>query len=244
MSISKGEHGTVRESLIQALHLILKADPALAEIVALTFRVSGIALLISAAVGIPLGAALGLRRFAGRRLLVSLLYTGMGFPPVVIGLIVYLLLSHNGPLGQWEAPFIPRLFTPSAMILAQTIISLPLVAGFTMAAVMGVDPLLRQQVLALGATQGQAVKAILSEARTGVIIALIAGFGSIISEVGAVMLVGGNIEHRTRVLTTAIVLETSKGNFELAMALGIILLGLSFLVNVALVYLQGRAIRE
>ncbi|MBC7254487.1 MAG: ABC transporter permease [Chloroflexi bacterium] len=235
---------TLQESFIQALRLIITAPPALREIVALTFRVSGVALAISAIIGIPLGAALGLRRFAGRRLLVSFLYTGMGFPPVVIGLIVYLFLSRSGPLGQWEAPFIPRLFTPSAMILAQTIISLPLVAGLTMAAVMGVDPLLRQQVLALGATERQALFAILSEARTGVITSIVAGFGGILSEVGAVMLVGGNIEHRTRVLTTAIVLETSKGNFELAIALGIILLGLSFLINVALVYLQGRAIRE
>jgi len=130
------------------------------------------------------------------------------------------------------------------MVVAQSIISFPLVAGFTMAAVMGVDPQLRQQVRALGATRWQTTLAVLMEARVGVIVAVIAGFGSIISEVGAVMMVGGNIEGRTRVLTTAIVLETSKGNFDLAMAIGIVLLGLAFLANVAMLTLQGRAFSE
>ncbi|MBC7237634.1 MAG: ABC transporter permease [Chloroflexi bacterium] len=226
--------------LTQALALIISGDEALREIVALTFRVSGTALLISALVGIPLGALLGLTRFLGRRVLVSLLYTGMGFPPVVVGLFVYLLLSRNGPLGAQGWPWVPRLFTPSAMVIAQTIISFPLVAGFTMAAIMGVDPFLRQQVCSLGATPLQTAITILLEARIGVVVSIIAGFGSIISEVGAVMLVGGNIEGRTRVLTTAIVLETRKGNFDLAMALGIVLLALSFVVNVAMLTLQGR----
>ncbi len=166
----------------------------LLEIILLTFKVSGTALLLSALIGIPLGAVMGLRRFIGRRWVVVLLYTGMGFPPVVIGLFVYLLLSRAGPLGQLNLPFIPELFTPGAMILAQTIIAFPLVAGFTMAAVMGVDPQLRQQVISLGATQRQAATTVLWEARIGVIVAIVAGFGSIISEVGAVMLVGGNIE--------------------------------------------------
>ncbi len=194
--------------------------------------------------GVPLGAALGLRRFVGRRLLVVAMYTGMGLPPVVVGLAVYLLLSRSGPLGQlgWRA--IPELFTPGAMVLAQWAIALPLVAGFTMAAVMGVDPQLRQQVRALGATPWQTTLAVLMEARTGVIVSIVAGFGSIISEVGAVMLVGGNIEGRTRVLTTAIVLETRKGNFELALALGLVLLLLSFLANAALLLLQGKAFDE
>jgi tungstate transport system permease protein len=125
---------------------------------------------------------------------IALLYTGMGFPPVVIGLFVYVLLSRSGPLGSLNWSWLPALFTPAAMIVAQTIISFPLVAGFTMAAVMGVDPQLRQQVLALGATKRQAAWTILHEARVGVIVSIIAGFGSIISEVGAVMLVGGNIE--------------------------------------------------
>jgi len=224
--------------------LIITADPALFEIVTLSLRVSGIALLFSTLIGIPLGAALGLSRFSGRRLVIALLYTGMGFPPVVVGLFVYLMLSHSGPLGGLNLPFIPPLFTPGAMVVAQCIISFPLVAGFTMAAVMGVDPHLRQQVRALGATRWQTTSAVLMEARVGVIISIIAGFGSIISEVGAVMMVGGNIEHRTRVLTTAIVLETRKGTFDLAIALGVVLLALSFASNVAMLYLQGRAFSE
>lgn len=219
-------------------------DPALTEIVILSLRVSGTALVFSTLVGIPLGGFLGLTRFAGRRLVVTVLYTGMGLPPVVVGLFVYLTLSRNGPLGRVDWTGIPTLFTPGAMVLAQFIISLPLVAGFTMAAVMGVDRQLRQQVRALGATHWQTAKTVLAEARAGVIVSVIAGFGSIISEVGAVMVVGGNIEHRTRVLTTAIVLETRKGNFDLAMALGAVLLGLSFVTNVAMLRLQGTAFEE
>ncbi len=226
------------------MRLIVAGDPDLFGIVGLSLRVSGIALLSSALIGIPLGAALGMRRFAGRRLLTAVLYTGMGFPPVVVGLFVYLVLSRAGPLGQLHWPFVPALFTPAAMVAAQSIIALPLIAGFTMAAVMGVDPQLRRQVRSLGATQWQTTLAVLAEARVGVIVAVIAGFGSIISEVGAVMLVGGNIEGQTRVLTTAIVLETRKGNFDLAIALGVVLLGLSFVANVAMLHLQGRAFNE
>jgi tungstate transport system permease protein len=203
--------------------------------------VSGIALLFSTLIGIPLGAFMGLVRFPGRRLVVALLYTGMGFPPVVIGLFVYVLLSRSGPLGSLHWNWLPSLFTPGAMILAQTIISFPLVAGFTMAAVMGVDPHLRQQVMALGATTRQAAWAVLREARVGVIVSVIAGFGSIISEVGAVMLVGGNIEGRTRVLTTAIVLQTRQGDFTLALALGAVLLGITFITNLAMLRLQGKS---
>ncbi len=217
---------------------------ALLEIISLSLRVSGIALVISSVIGIPLGVFLGLKRFVGRRLVIALMYTGMGFPPVVVGLFVYLLLSRSGPLGSLNSPFIPALFTPGAMILAQTIISFPLVAGFTMAAVMGVDPQLRQQVTALGATPRQAAWTILMEARVGVVVAIIAGFGGIISEVGAVMMVGGNIEGSTRVLTTAIVLETRKGNFDLAIALGLILLGISFVVNLLMMRLQGKSVGD
>jgi tungstate transport system permease protein len=230
--------------LVQAFRLIVIRDPALFEIVALSIRVSGTALLFSTLIGIPLGALMGLSRFVGRRLVIALLYTGMGFPPVVVGLFVYLMLSRSGPLGQLNWPLIPSLFTPAAMVVAQSIISFPLVAGFTMAAVMGVDPQLRQQVQALGATRWQTTLTVLMEARIGVIVSVIAGFGSIVSEVGAVMLVGGNIEHSTRVLTTAIVLETRKGNFDLAMAIGVVLLGLSFLTIVAMLYLQGRTFEE
>ena len=219
-------------------------DSALLEIVLLSLQVSGFALLISVLLGIPAGLLLGLRRFRGRRLAVASVYTGMAFPPVVIGLFVYLLLSRSGPLGSLSLPFIPSLFTPQAMILAQTILAFPLVAGFTMAAVTGVDPALRVQVRALGASNWQATWAVLEEARGGVIAAVVAGFGGIISEVGAVMIVGGNIEHRTRVLTTAIVLETGKGNFDLALALSLVLLGLTFAANFLIVYLQGRSFDE
>lgn len=230
--------------LAEAARLIVTGDPALFEVVLLSLRVTGTALLFSTLIGIPLGAFLGLSHFAGRRLVISLLYTGMGFPPVVVGLFVYLVLSRSGPLGQLDWPVIPSLFTPAAMVVAQCIISFPLVAGFTMAAVMGVDPELRRQVQSLGATGWQTTLTVLMEARVGVIVSVIAGFGSIISEVGAVMMVGGNIEGRTRVLTTAIVLETRKGSFDLAMALGVVLLGLSFLTNLAMLCSQGKAFRE
>jgi tungstate transport system permease protein len=214
------------------------------EIVLLSLRVSGIALFFSSLIGIPIGVIIGLNRFIGRRLVAAILYTGMGFPPVVIGLFVYILLSRSGPLGQQSLSIIPDLFTPGAMILAQTVISFPLVSGFTMAAVMGVDPSLRTQMLSLGATKRQAAITVLAEARLGVIVAIAAGFGSIISEVGAVMLVGGNIEGRTRVLTTAIVLETRKGNFDLALALGAVLLFLAFFTNLIMLRLQGTVFDE
>jgi tungstate transport system permease protein len=230
--------------LAEAFRLIGILDQDLLEIILLSLRVSGTALLFSIAIGIPLGAALGLNRFVGRRLSMVLLYTGMGFPPVVVGLFVYLMLSRSGPLGQLDWPFIPTLFTPAAMVVAQSIIAFPLVAGFTMAAVMAVDPALRQQVQALGATRWQAGLTVLLEARVGVVVAIIAGFGGIISEVGAVMMVGGNVEHQTRVLTTAIVLETRKGAFDMAIALSIILLSITFLTNLAMLRLQGRTLDE
>jgi tungstate transport system permease protein len=157
----------------------------------------------------------------------------MGLPPVVIGLFVYLMLSNQGPLGAWR-----WLFTPTGMVIAQIIIALPLVIGLTLTAVQAVDPTLRLQIRSLGATRWQLVWTVLLEARLGVLAAIVAAFGSIISEVGAVMLVGGNIETQTRVLTTAIVLETRKGNFDLALALGIILLGLAFAANYAMYRLE------
>ncbi|MCK4724775.1 MAG: ABC transporter permease [Anaerolineales bacterium] len=214
----------------------------LSEIVLLSLRVSGIALFFATLIGVPVGIFLGLKRFRGRRAAVSVVYTGMGFPPVVIGLFVYLLLSRNGPLVGLNLAVLPQLFTPGAMILAQIIIAFPLVAGFTMAAVMSVDPQVRLQVRSLGATEAQTALTVLSEARLGVIVAVVAGFGAIISEVGAVMLVGGNIAHQTRVLTTAIVLETRKGNFDLALALGAILLALAFIANLVMMRLQGSTI--
>ena len=151
---------------------------ALLEVILLSMQVSGVALLISALMGIPLGAVMGLTRFWGRRLLVVIVYTGMGLPPVVVGLFVYLMLSRSGPLGTLNWPWLPALFTPAAMIVAQIIIATPLVAGFTMAAVMGVNPELRQQIEALGATPFQRTLTILTEARMGVIVAIVAGFGN------------------------------------------------------------------
>jgi len=217
---------------------ILRAlgDPALLAVVSLTFRVTGSALLIATALGVPIGALVGLTRFPGRRLVTLVLYTGMGLPPVVVGLVVYVLLSRSGPLGP-----LGWLFTPSAMVAAQTIIAFPLVAALTMSAVDGVDPDLRLQVRALGATRWQTGWTMLREARIGVTAAIVAAFGGIISEVGAVMLVGGNIEGHTRVLTTAIVLSTRQGDFALAMALGLVLLLLALGANAALLQLQGRS---
>ncbi|MEA3337580.1 MAG: ABC transporter permease [Chloroflexota bacterium] len=230
------------QGLQEAFRLILTLDRDILEIVSLSLQVSGTALLISTLIGIPLGAAMGLTQFMGRRLMIVFLYTGMGFPPVVIGLFVYLMLSRSGPLGQLNSPLVPALFTPAAMVSAQAVLAVPLVAGFTMVAVMGVDPKLRQQLQALGATRFQSALTLLSEAKVGVVVAVIAGFGAIISEVGAVMMVGGNIENNTRVLTTAIVLETRKGAFDVAIALGVILLGMAFVTNAAVLLLQGRTI--
>jgi len=221
---------------VEALRLIGAGDAELGEIVLLSLRVSGLALLISTLIGAPIGVALGLTRTRAHGLITAILYTGMGLPPVVVGLFVYLMLSRSGPLGV-----LGWLFTPSAMIAAQTVIALPLVMGLTMTAVRGVDPSLRLQVRSLGATAVQEAWAVLVEARIGVVAAIVAAFGGIISEVGAVMLVGGNIAGKTRVLTTAIVLNTRQGEFTLAIALGIILLALAFLANVALLRLQGRA---
>jgi tungstate transport system permease protein len=204
-------------------------------VVWLSLQVSGLAVLLSALIGLPLGAWLGLARFPGRRLLTLLVYTGMGLPPVVVGLLVYLLLSRSGPLG-----WLGWLFTPAAMVLAQTVIAVPLVAGITLAAVAAVPAELPQQVRALGASRRQAFAAVLREARPGVLVALAAAFGRCLAEVGAALIVGGNIDGQTRVLSTAIVLETGKGEFALALSLGGWLLALTLAVNVVILGLQGR----
>jgi len=221
--------------LRQALALIFSLDPDLLEIVRLSLVVSGSALVISALMGLPAGLFLGLKDFPGKRVVVALVYTGMGLPPVVVGLTIYLLLSRQGPLGG-----LGWLFTPRAMIVTQTILALPLIIGFTMTAIAAIPPALIMQLRSLGATRRQVVLTLLYEARAGVLAALVAGFGAIISEVGSVLIVGGNIEHKTRVLTTAIVLETRKGNFSLAIALGIILLAITFSTNWLILHLQGR----
>ncbi len=210
-------------------------NPSVIEIALRSLEVSVSALAISATLGIPCGSWLAFARFPGKRVVMALIYTGMGLPPVVVGLVIYLLLSRSGPLGS-----LGWLFSIQAMVVAQAVIATPLIVGVTMSSVLGVDPALSAQLRTLGATPSQVNRTILLEARFGVIVGLVAGFGSILSEVGAVMIVGGNIEGRTRVLTTAIVLETGQGNFDIALALGAILLALSFVTNLAVVVGQGK----
>lgn len=231
---------TIWSGLAQGLRMFFTGDQALWRIIAVTARVSGTALVISAVIGIPLGAWLGLTRFPGKRMFQALIYTGMGLPPVVVGLAVYLLLSNNGLLGPLQQTWIPKLFTVNSMIVAQVIIAAPMIIGYTMAAVAEVNPNLRLQVKSLGATRTQVLAVTLSESRRGVLVALIGGLGSIISEVGAVNMVGGNIEGSTRVMTTAIMLETRRGNFELAIGLGLVLLAIAFIINLSATQLQGR----
>jgi tungstate transport system permease protein len=198
--------------------------------------VSGASVAVSSCLGIPLGAWLGLARFPGKGLVTACVQAGMALPPVVVGLAVYLLLSRSGPLG-----ILGWLFTPQAMILAQSLLAMPLVIGITMSSVAGVPSELPLQVASLGATPGQGRMAVLREARPGVLLAVAAGFGRSISEVGAVLMVGGNIEGHTRVLTTAIVLETGKGQFAAALVLGGWLMALAFAVNAIVVQLEGRS---
>lgn len=231
---------TLWQGILDGLAMLFGGDPVLWEIILASAKVSGAALLISALLGIPLGALTGLVKFPGKRLWQAVIYTGMGLPPVVVGLAVYLLLSRAGILGPLNLPWVPELFTLPAMILAQVIIATPLIIGYTMSAVAEVSPNLRLQLRALGATRLQITLATLREARLGVVVALVGGLGSIISEVGAVMMVGGNIDGSTRVLTTAIMLETRRGNYGLAVGLGMVLLMLSFLINFGVTQLQGK----
>ena len=201
----------------------------------LSVVVAGTAVLVASLVGLPLGLWLGRLNFRGRRAVWSVVYTGMGLPPVVIGLLIYLLLSRSGPLG-----FLGWLYTPQAMILAQIILDLPFVVGITMTAVAAVPKELHFQLRTLGASEWQAKWTLLGQARPGVILAVTTAFGRSISEVGAVWMVGGNIEDHTRVLTTAIILETSKGQFALALLLGSILLAIALIVNVVILRFQGQ----
>lgn len=231
---------TLWNGILSGLKLLFSGDPGLWQIIGLSLKVSGIALAISAILGIPLGAILGLRHFRGRRLAQAFIYTGMGLPPVVVGLAVYLLLSRRGVLGPLNWPWVPQLYSVPAMILAQVIIAAPVIIGFTMSAVGGVSPDLSLQLQSLGATRGQIALAVLREARLGVIVSLVGGFGSIISEVGAVTMVGGNIQGSTRVLTTAIVLSTGEGDWTMALGLGLVLLLITFLINLGVTQLQGK----
>jgi len=222
-------------ALGSALSLIAGFDRELAGIIALSLRVSLSALLIATAAGLPLAVLIGFWRFRGRGIIISMLNSFMGLPPVVVGLVVYLLLSRSGPLG-----FMSLLYTSSAMIIAQSILALPIVASLSHAAIAGVDPVIAQAARTLGATPSQTAVAVIREARYGIMAAVIAAFGRVMAEVGAILMVGGNIAGYTRVMTTAIVMETDKGNFELALALGIILMALSLLINIALHAVQKR----
>jgi tungstate transport system permease protein len=216
-----------------AAGLLLSGDPEVWGIVLLSLRVSLTATLVSLLIGVPLGSALALTRFPGRSLLIGLVHTGMGLPPVSVGLIVSILLWRSGPLGA-----LGLLYTSTAMIVAQAAIATPIVIGLTLAAVQALDPQLRLQLLALGASPLQMTWWLLREARLPLIAALVTGFGAVISEVGAAMMVGGNIKGETRVLTTATVLEVGRGNFDVAVALTAVLLVFTYAVNLALTVLQ------
>ena len=227
--------GLIAEGVLEAFRLLLVGDPEVWRITLLSLQISITATLLSLVVGIPAGTALALTRFPGRGLLVSLVNTGMGLPPVVVGLFVTILLWRNGVLGALEL-----LYTPSAMVLAQLVIAAPIVTGLTLAAVQQIPERFRLQILALGASRLQMTWVLVKEARLPMLAALMAGFGGVISEVGASMMVGGNIKGDTRVLTTATVLETGKGNFDIAIALSVILLAITFFVNWALTSIQQR----
>lgn len=224
------------DGLTEALSLLFRGDPAVLRIALLTLELSGLATLIALVFGVPFGALLAYKVFPGRGFAVSLINTGMGLPPVVVGLFVSIMLWRSGPLG-----FLQMLYTPGAIVLAQFFIAFPVVAGLTMAALQQIDPKLLLQLKSLGASRLQLVGVLLWEARLPMLAAVIAGFGAVISEVGAVMMVGGNILGHTRVLTTATVLETRKGNFEVAIALSLILLALTFLITWMLTHFQQRS---
>ncbi len=223
------------KGILQAIALLFQGNPEILEITLLSLKVSGLATGISLLIGLPLGTWLALGRFHGRDFLLSLINTGMALPPVVVGLWVSIFLWRSGPLGDLHL-----IYTPAAIVIAQTIIAAPVVTGLTVAALQQINPQLSLQLLGLGASRQQMVLALWREARLPLLAALMAGFGSVISEVGASMMVGGNIRYQTRVLTTATVLETGKGEFAMAIALGFILLLLAYLVNLALTWLQQR----
>jgi tungstate transport system permease protein len=224
------------EGARRAIGLVLTGDREVLAILWLSLQVSGLATGFALVLGIPAGAALALARFPGRTLIVSAVNTGMGLPPVVVGLFVTLLLWRSGPLGAYEI-----LYTPAAIVVAQAVIATPIVVGITLAAVQNVPAAFRLQLLGLGASRTQTVWWVLKEARLPMLAAVMAGFGSVISEIGASMMVGGNIRGETRTLTTAMVLETGKGEFDVAIALAMLLLLLMFVVNWILTRLQQRA---
>jgi tungstate transport system permease protein len=224
------------QGITEAFKLLVHGDAYVLQVTLLTLAVSLSATTISLFVGITLGTVIALSRFFGRRFLVSLINTGMGAPPVVVGLIVSVFLWRSGPLGMFGL-----MYTPYAIVIAQCIISLPIITGFTLASIQQIDPKLRLQILALGASRLQYLWLLVRDTRLPLLAAVMAGFGSIISEVGAAMMVGGNIKGDTRVLTTTIVLEVGKGNFGTAIALGVILMALVYIVNLVLTTAQQRS---
>ena len=223
------------QGIKEAIRLILSGDPGVLQITWLSLQISGSATLLSLLVGLPAGVGLALAKFPGRGLLIALVNTGMGLPPVVVGLFVSIFLWRSGPLGA-----LGLLYTPTAIVIAQFVIAAPIVVGLTVAAMQQLNPKLRLQLLALGASRWQLLWLLMREARLPLLAAVMAGFGGVISEVGASMMVGGNLLGQTRVLTTATVLETGKGNFDIAIALSLILLTLVFGVNYLLTWVQQR----
>jgi tungstate transport system permease protein len=224
------------EGITQAFEMLRSLNPEVLEITLLSLKLSGIATLISLLIGLPLGTALALGIFPTRRFWLSIVNTGMALPPVVVGLSVSILLWRSGPLGA-----LGLIYTPAAIVIAQVVIAAPVVTGLTVAALQHQDPRLRTQLYGLGASRIQMIWHLWREARLPLLAALMAGFGAVISEVGAVMMVGGNLLGHTRVLTTAIVMETGRGQFAPAIALGVILLLVAFLVNIALTWVQQRS---
>lgn len=223
------------DGLERAVRLLLSGDPELLRVTWLSLQVSGLATLLCLVVGVPLGAVLALTRFPGRGLALGLVNTGMGMPPVVVGLVVSVMLWRTGPFGQLRL-----MYTPTAMVVAQCVIALPIVVGLTAAAIQQLSPKLRLQILGLGASRLQMLWLLAREARLPLLAVAMAGFGGVISEVGASIMVGGNIPGQTRVLTTATVLEVSKGEFGAAMAFSIVLLLLVYGVNATLTWVQQR----
>lgn len=224
------------EAMTEAWQLISSGDGELYEIIGRSLYISLTAVMLAGLAGIPLGLALGLHKFPGRGLLLKLVYVFMGLPPVFVGLLVFLFLSRSGPI----APLLYILFTPAAMILAQVLLALPIITGLTVAAVEGQAQAILLTARGLGASPRQSLWTLLNELRIAIVTGLVTAFGRVIAEVGAVMLVGGDIQGYTQVITTAIVLETRKGNFSLAIALGLVLLGLSFVINSFLYNWQYR----
>ena len=223
------------DGITGGVDLIRQRDPETLEILVRSLRISLTATAIALLVGMPLGIGLGLGRFRGRRAALALVFTGMGLPPIVAGLFVTVMLWRSGPLG-----FLHLLYTPTAMVIAQAVIALPVVIALSATAMQQVDPDFRVQMQALGASRLRSIVAVALEARLPLVAAVMAAFGAVISEVGAAMMVGGNIEGETRVLTTAAVLESARGNFALAIALGLILLVVAFAVNLTLTLVQQR----